>query len=1708
MGGGVKNVINGRYRIRSPLGTGGMGTVFLAEDRARGNTLVALKQVTPGGTASESKASADALIREFETLARLRHPHLPAVHDFGSIEKTGNLYISMDYIEGRDLLEAAASLGPEQILALVAQVCRALEFIHTRGLVHRDVKPENILVTRPEETEPRAYLVDFGLTSSAREGGAPSGTLHYVAPEILRGEAPDRRADLYALGVVLYRLSTGRCPYEGTAREVMQGHLEGVPPAPGAAVASEAPAPLRPLLGEAFASVILRLIEKDPSRRYRSAAETLGALNRATGSHHPVETAETGFSYTTWAPLVGREKELAAVDALVERLVQRPIRESADRRGALVVVQGEAGSGKTRFLSESKRRAQVRGILSALVTCGAGTPAFQPIAEAISLLGAAETPLPPPGGFDTTSSEKARLRAADAAFSSLAARAESSPVALFLDDAHLADEGTAAVCEAIARNASGVPGLQLVLAYRPEELEGSPLSASLVRLKRAARIEEISLRPLDLERTAEMLRGMLGLAEAPADLAALVHRETSGNPFYVEEAVRSLIEEGAISRVDLSFRADVAALTTIAFPAGVGEAIRRRLARLSTEERRMLEALCVIGRPAERPLLLETAGLAASAMDEALISLRERSLVTDQATGIGPLYAITNARVRDHAYDGIDWERRRALHDAVASALKARSDGGENVRYEELARHAINGTDPQRALAYAMEAAQRCCAMGAGSDAVAFYRQALDLQPAGSHADRAEVLWRIGLIEADTGRDAQAMESLDQSLRAAGSAARRDLSARARLEKASLHARRGRPVEALREVERAQEILSAEGDQVLVARAHSIMARVMGRAGKVDRALEAQGRALAAAEKAGDPGALASALNNLAAIFFFMGRHEEAIETLERSIRVRGEMGDRSGVIEPTNNLGLILAAMGHAERAIPRLEQSAALARSVGDLQALAEIQINLGDVHAALGSYDLASGCFEEAVAVASRIGDEPRACNALDAWGAALRTLGDLEAAAERHTQALERARRASDPVQELYALASLALDRAAAADLDAARDALRRAGRLSIPAVPPRARVRLLHATALTHLAAGAAREAASAAREMIQAASAERLGQDEAQGRLVLGLALAADGDAGASEALALSAERAGALRLDEVRWRALAARAAVMEKGGEREPAAAARAEAASILDALAARMTNEEVRARYLASPERVRLRSLAGSAAGAASALRAAGAGPLLAIYRISEIITSAADLDDLLAQVLDVALQIVRAERGLIILLGGDGEHQEVRAARGVEPETIADALEYSRSVVREAAAGRTVITYDAEADEKFRRYKSVSLFRIKSLACVPMKVRDRVLGTVYLDSRLPGTFFHEEELEFLKAFANLAGSAIEMARLNARLSSENVTLQREVQDLRKAAGRRTRYQSLVGKAARMQAVYDMLDRVSASNLPILITGESGTGKELAARAIHFGGARKDRKFFSENVAAIPATLLESELFGHVRGAFTGADRDRKGVFELASGGTLFLDEIGDMSLPLQSKLLRALQEGEIRPVGGKDSVKVDVRIISATNRDLETMMKDGLFREDLYYRLNVVRISIPPLRERKEDIPMLVEHFLDRIAESTGAPRKRMDIGALQLLLRYDWPGNVRELENEIMKLAVLTPLDVITQQDLTSHRELLDKLTRLESEGEAFPSLLQTEKRQIERALAEAGGNRARAAELLGISRATIYRKIREYRLSA
>ncbi len=496
------------------------------------------------------------------------------------------------------------------------------------------------------------------------------------------------------------------------------------------------------------------------------------------------------------------------------------------------------------------------------------------------------------------------------------------------------------------------------------------------------------------------------------------------------------------------------------------------------------------------------------------------------------------------------------------------------------------------------------------------------------------------------------------------------------------------------------------------------------------------------------------------------------------------------------------------------------------------------------------------------------------------------------------------------------------------------------------------------------------------------------------------------------------------------------------------------------------------------------------------------AAGADRRLStLYEMIRAINSEPDLDALLESILDMALRAVGAERGMILLKGegADAEEFAVRLARNLDEQTARDAEGYSRNIIREAGGGRSLLVLDARDDERFRDLASVSLYGIRSLLCVPLRAGETIIGTVYLDNRSEGALFSQADLRFLEAFADHAAVALRNARRREALSRENRVLQ-------SAARARVRFAGLVGRSAPMQRVYDLIDTFSTSDLPVLIRGDSGTGKELVARAIQLNGARRRAVFLSENCASIADSLLESELFGHVKGAFTGADRDRGGLFEQADGGTLFLDEVGDMSPAMQAKLLRALQEGEVRRVGASAPLHVNVRVLAATHRNLEAEVGAGRFREDLYYRLSVLTVELPPLRERPGDVRLLTEFFLDRIARERGRPVPALDRAVQDALERYGWPGNVRQLENALQRMALLAGDGPITPAVVRSDAGLRRQLLPGDPQVAAAESLAASERGRIEEALRAAAGNRDRAAGMLGISRATIYRKIKQYGL--
>jgi Nif-specific regulatory protein len=478
---------------------------------------------------------------------------------------------------------------------------------------------------------------------------------------------------------------------------------------------------------------------------------------------------------------------------------------------------------------------------------------------------------------------------------------------------------------------------------------------------------------------------------------------------------------------------------------------------------------------------------------------------------------------------------------------------------------------------------------------------------------------------------------------------------------------------------------------------------------------------------------------------------------------------------------------------------------------------------------------------------------------------------------------------------------------------------------------------------------------------------------------------------------------------------------------------------------------------------------------------------------LFRLSNVLSSITELQTLLENLVELAIENLNAERGVAFLIDKAGGLYPT-AARSLYPEDIVDAHKIALTVVKEVVKGKNEFLSANVSEDTTIHSESAVFFNILSVLCVPIIYQETVLGALYLDHGKKAGAFSERDSNFLKAFIKLSAPLIYhiIEKESLTVSSSIVEEQRFEKN----------YPEIITNSQQMIQIFETLDLIAPSNVSVLILGESGTGKELIARAIHSKSTRREKRFIVQNCASIPETLLESELFGYRKGAYTGATHDKPGLFEVADGGTLFLDEIGDLSLSSQAKILRALQDGEIRRIGDNTPIKVDVRIISATNKDLQDQIFKGLFREDLFYRLNIVTIKVPPLRERKEDIPLLARHFLSTYCQKFGKHYAGIEQGVVELLTNYNWPGNVRQLKNEMERIAILLKEgEIVTPSKISEviHQNVLMKPS---SDSKTLKDVLdQIQERMVIETLSKHKWNKTKAAEELGITRRGLLKMI-------
>jgi len=1621
-----------RYEVIRTIGSGGAGELHLVRDRRAGLTTCALKVLRPR---VHDPGLADLFRGEFLLLSELRHESIVQVRDFGVLE-TGEPYFTMDFLPGENGRPFVKEDRLEQIeyVDLACRMLGALATVHACGVIHRDVKPENILMRRGDgRLSP--VLVDFGLavTAGAARAGEATGTLPYVAPEVVAGAAADPRSDLFSLGMVLFETATGGRPAE-RAEQLREPHKALSPDRLRRLFRQGA----RGAVPKRFEEVVVRLLDPVPARRYPSAGAALADLARIYGEQFGGGSAVIRKrSFAVEPPLSGRKGALDLLLQRAEALVEGSLIDP------IAVVAGCAGSGVSRLLATVRNHVAAAGRLVAL-----GSSPFDLAREVAAhplLAGGARPP-------QTGEGPAASLFRCDAM---LHAAPPEARAVLLLDDVHLLlPDGASALRAWIAalEELGGASKALLVLGGRTDaEGPGAEI------LRTAGRAVPADLRDLAALSTADISQALgvvLGAARVPAAFAQQVHRACGGNPRLFAEQLRLLVARGI---VDLDGEEPVLRaekLKKVALPASLLDASRARLGTLPAQVREALHRFALI----DRPLSSEAARAVAGTPLAELVATG--FLRTDRGK-VGFPHEL--ARRGADQFDGA--QRRSALvatadllapHDPGAAALLL-AEAGEAARAREV------GLPAARALLEArhLEEARRVAATigGEAPDLECGAILVRALYEAGRAAEAGAAGER--LLESHAGadedlillvgvalREAMLLERASVVLGRIRPAATGAMAARVSNARASILLDQRRYEEALRETERAAAAAGSPfGLGGNIALAQAVVLKGMGRF-PVARALEA--RIVNAAEGEVTDRARASALANLGVSHEIADRPVHSLRARRRSVRLARHLGRLA--LEANVLLGIAtqLLRLGRPASALRR----AVCARETHEATAHPELTALALLIEAqAL----VLTGRPIEARARILRAGRLPGGVPEVRARGvevpAILAWLTGRQREAVDLCEGLLRDHRTGETVWTAVLLARIT---AQASDGEAAEEAWRR--------VIPRARAEgALSALAEVRvglaecaLARGAGRLAAQMLRPLDRASLRFRT-PARARALVVRATCALRAGEPGSAARLAEEAV-AVANRTQSLPLRAevYAAVASLLEEADLqrflRQPTAAASAALLEGARDIWVRYGNETMLRKV-----DLHLAELPRSAVAGAEGPEAEGLAKILHIVRE---MNREFDLDRLLGLILDRAIELTQAERGFVILLR-EGR-KEMHLARNIDREAVSDPEHKvsSRAISQVLETGRIVASRDAEHDPQFEESLSVRQLKLRSLIAVPFRSRGRTIGALYLDNRFRAGNFTEREERLLELFADQAVAAIEKSEMIAELAAKTRALEEQSRQQRREMKRQGRdlglarkelerqrkargwgFDRMVSRSGAMQGVVREAKKVAASDLPVLIGGESGTGKEVLARAIHCASRRDTMPFVAINCAAFPEALLEAELFGHVRGSFTGADSDRQGLFEEASGGTIFLDEIGDMALPMQVRLLRAIELGEIRRLGDSEVRTVDLRVLSATNVDIEDLIRVGRFREDLYYRLMGVMIRIPPLRDRMDDIEPLARSFVEEAARNEGRPALSIANDAVAKLESYHWPGNVRELRNVVMRAAVTSSGDVIRPDDV-------------------------------------------------------------------
>ncbi len=1688
----VKTASKQAYGVQKLLGQGALGKVFLAREGDRHVAIKLLRSDLP-------RAALQFFREEVRLLSRLSHPNLIKIYDFYDTQAGWDLlswppdlaaysrelspFFAMEYIAGQNLEDVSPEQAVPHAPLWVKQISSGLSYLHSRGILHRDLKPSNVLL----DAEGGIKILDFGLAveqSRPSLGAAPQGTLSYMPPESFIGSF-DIRSDLFSLGTLLYKVFSGKFPY---ARPLSPSGLKKV----------EAPAPLKtlvPALPEYVGDILDRTIELSPTKRPRSAQTILRYLQ-----HHAELPEDAGEQVEAeqedWQklPLVGRDKELSEFRAALTAVTKNNLPQ-------WLVLRGPTGSGRTRLLEEWKWLAMLNQSLFFEIEPEKSNEWPRILLQRLGL-------------EDISQEDQLSL------LKRLLENLRDKPCVLAFSDLPLWEPAALQQLGLLLELTSGqsIPVLT-IWEYASDRMaadwwegvsELTPISPQCFELG-----------DLDAEQVQTLIKS--AEVESSPDTGREVFKQTGGRPLLVVEAIRSLKNAGPDSSVEVKI------------PSSLQEASVLRIQALAERTRWVLALVLTSSEPPQATEIEAMTGtseeiqeeihqlrargfLAAASPESNVLALAHPSLRDSYLQGLGELRKQGHQRWLNYlAQDLVEElpEDDRVLR-IVDHALDAGDEAGlirwgiraleileQRAQYERLARWAerylLLGPPQFNWMHFHALQAPNFYRLGRFAESRKAYQDWYRLRKKDddeTHLIKVRFHFYLGLVYFAEGRPSDSRRELSESLASGNSRlhpALRPFHARVHNLFGALEEKSGDLKAARGHYHQAMAL--AEGDKVLAGESEQRLGMLAQRLGDYPEALKHLETAAQYYRSTGDPHLQAFASQFLGLLKRETGRLREARGDLETAVQLARAGGELLQWARYLGNCGLIYLDLGQYGKAFELLLDAKRVLDLMGRGTEGMISRIHLASVYSAIGNRERIQGVFQQMEKAQGRI-------QAVALWGSVLLLKaeeayrsGDFESAQGYFIACLRQSASEKDDALRLGAL------------LGNARLQLRW-GRFSDRA---------------PHLA------------EAIQALGGSPNPLYRTWNQIIT--FVLRNPEQMQSGDLAQVMERIQSLENPEWKLDAYFLMSLYLSLQGFQKLAGnffmASREEWEQIYQHLPEELKMDYEKNRSLRSleeamkqtspvPAKIPEPPAKGPAAGEKEQISPA---KFRQFCEINRQISQKGEVEDILERVMDAAIELTGAERGFLLLknetvASGPFSGFEVKTARHLNQRSLeAEEFQFSSSAVREAVEqGAPLLTDNAQQDSRLANVQSVMQFQLKSILVVPLELEGEVLGAIYLDHRFQPDCFSEGDVILLSGFASQAALAIQKAKFVAELkkSKQNLEIkvhdqEQQIQDLSKELtqsrqGLRYEYEEIIGKSPAMMKVFKLLDHVTKTKIPVWIYGESGTGKELIAKSLHFNSPRKDGPFVTENCGAIPENLLESELFGFKKGAFTHADRDRVGLLELANNGTLFLDEVGDMPMGMQVKLLRVLQEGEVRPLGSNKKVKIDVRLVTASNRDLLQLVKEGEFRQDLFFRINGMTIRLPALRQRREDIPVLVHYFIKKIAKEYELQPAPVTKEALQYLLQQPWPGNIRELEGAIRSSLLFAEGRPITQEFFTLQEGLAESSEELSSEeddgaAESLSEEEQAERRVLIEAMIKHDMDKKQVAKELGISLKSVYARM-------